>query len=122
MLFRGGNSITHLLNLPTTATKKDQHRQRNNCCNQACCFVGLYRSLTTIAYSLIWQGVAWWIVLEVTVSRAIKGGEFTYHNKVSSTCIHVCVPILRPPFFIQNRSGHKTTCVIIITRAHKNCS
>ena len=123
MWFRRVIMAPTCINFPTTATKREQHSQSNNCCNQACCFLGLYISLTTIAYSLIWQGAAWWIVLDITVSRAIDGGKFTYHNKVSSTCIHVYVYLPRPPFFIQNRSGHKThqnTCVIIITRTHKN--
>ena len=82
------------INFLTAATKGDQHSQSNNCCNQACCFLGLYNGLTGFAYGLIWHGVAWWIMLAVTASRP---GKCTFsvlcimhHNKVSSTYMCTC--------------------------------
>ena len=101
MLFRRIIISPTCINFTTTATKRDQHSQSNNCCNQACCFLGLYNGLTGFAYGLIWHGVAWWIMLAVTASRP---GKITFSvlctNKVSSTYMHVYLP--RPPFFIQN--------------------
>ena len=113
MWFRGVIISPTCINFPTTATKREQHRQRNNCCNRACCFQGLYRILTGFAYSLIWQGVAWWIALAVNVSRATNGGKFTYITTRFLVHAYMYVYRPRPPSF-KTGLGIKLTIIHVL--------
>ena len=85
MLFRRIIISPTCINFPTAATKRDQS---NNCCNQACCFLGLYNGLTGFAYGLIWHGVAWWIMLAVTASRP---GKYCASCITTRFLVHTCM-------------------------------